>query len=237
MKNLLAAILILLSTNVLSQETMINDKNAEVRNVSGFNAIRISGSIEVYLSQGNSEAVAVSASEEKFRNRIKTEVVNGTLKIYYDAEKFSITSTNRKLRAYVSVRDINRLEVSGASDLKINGILTAGALQVNVSGASNLEGILKVQDLRLVASGASDAKIKGTATTINVEASGASDIKGYDLTVDDCITKASGASDINLTVNKQISAHASGASSVFYKGDGTMKEVHTSGASSVGKKG
>ena len=237
MKNLLAAILILLSTNVLAQETMINDKNAEVRNVSGFNAIRISGSIEVYLSQGNSEAVAVSASEEKFRNRIKTEVVNGTLKIYYDAEKFSITNTNRKLRAYVSVRDINRLEVSGASDLKINGILTASALQVNVSGASNLEGILKVQDLRLVASGASDAKIKGTATTINVEASGASDIKGYDLTVDDCIAKASGASDINLTVNKQISAHASGASSVFYKGDGTMKEVHTSGASSVGKKG
>jgi hypothetical protein len=237
MKNLIAAFLILLSSGAIAQDAMINDKNAQVRNVSGFNAIRISGSIDVYLTQGNSEAVAVSASEEKFRDRIKTEVVNGTLKIYYDNEKFNLTTANRKLRAYVSVKDINRLEVSGASDLKISGTLTASALQLNISGSSDLEGSLKVGDLRLVASGASDAKIKGSVTTLNVEASGASDIKGYDLTVDECTAKASGASDINLTVNKQISAQASGASSVYYKGDAVMKEVHTSGASSVGKKG
>jgi len=237
MKNLIAAFLILLSSGAIAQDAMINDKNAQVRNVSGFNAIRISGSIDVYLTQGNSEAVAVSASEEKFRDRIKTEVVNGTLKIYYDNEKFNLTTANRKLRAYVSVKEINRLEVSGASDLKISGILTASALQLNISGSSDLEGTLKVGDLRLVASGASDAKIKGSVTTLNVEASGASDIKGYDLTVDECTAKASGASDINLTVNKQISAQASGASSVYYKGDAVMKEVHTSGASSVGKKG
>jgi len=237
MKNLLIVFLMVVGFNAFGQETMINDKNAAVRNVSGFNAIRVSGAIEVYLSQSNSEAVAVSASEEKFRDKIKTEVVNGMLKIYYDGDKINFTSTNKKLKAYVSFKNLNTLEAAGASVLKINGTLTATALQVNLSGASNLEGTLKVSDLKITASGASDAKINGSVTNIHIEASGASDVKGYDLTADDCTAKATGASDIHLTVNKQISAHASGASSVFYKGDAVMKDVHTSGASSVARKG
>ena len=236
MKNLLVVFLIASGLTAFGQETMFNDKNAAVRNVSGFNAIKVSGSIEVHLAQGNTEAVAVSASEEKFRDKIKTEVVNGTLRIYYDGDKINFSTTNKKLKAYVSFKNIEALEATGASDLKISGTLKANTLRVNLSGASDLDGSLNVSDLKITASGASDTKIKGSVTNLDIEASGASDVKGYDLTVDNCNAKATGASDIYLTVNKLLSAHASGASSVFYKGDAVMKEVHTSGASSVGKK-
>lgn len=236
MKNLLVVFLIASGLTSFGQEAMFNDKNAAVRNVTGFNAIKVSGSIEVYITQGNSEAVAVSASEEKFRDKIKTEVVNGTLRIYYDGDRISFSSTNKKLKAYVSIKDIEALDVTGASDLKISGTLKANTLRISLSGASKLEGALNVSDLKITASGASDTKIKGSVTNLDIEASGASDVKGYDLTVDNCNARATGASDIYLTVNKQLSAHASGASSVFYKGDAVMKEVHTSGASSVGKK-
>ncbi len=40
----------------MAQLTTINDKNAEVRNVGVFNSIKISGAIEVLLSQSNEEA-------------------------------------------------------------------------------------------------------------------------------------------------------------------------------------
>lgn len=236
MKNLLVVFLITCGLASFGQDAMFNDKNAVVRNVTGFNAIKVSGSIEVYLTQGNSEAVAVSASEEKFRDKIKAEVVKGTLHIYYDGDRISFTSANKKLKAYVSFKNIEALDVSGASDLKISGTLKANSLRVNLSGASKLGGALNVSDLKLTASGASETKINGSVTNLEIEASGASDVKGYELTVDNCDARATGASDIYLTVNKQLSAHASGASSVFYKGDAVMKEVHTSGASSVGKK-
>jgi Protein of unknown function (DUF2807). len=236
MKNLLVVFLITCGMASFGQEAMFNDKNAQVRNVTGFNAIKVSGSIEVYLIQGNTEAVAVSASEEKFRDKIKTEVVKGTLNIYYDGDRISFTSANKKLKAYVSFKNIEALDVSGASDLNISGTLKANSLRVSVSGASKLGGALNVSDLKITASGASETKINGSVTNLEIEASGASDVKGYELTVDNCDAKATGASDIYLTVNKQLSAHASGASSVFYKGDAVMKEVHSSGASSVGKK-
>jgi Putative auto-transporter adhesin, head GIN domain len=70
-----------------------------------------------------------------------------------------------------------------------------------------------------------------------VEASGASDFKGYDLAIDNCKVSASGASDINITVNKELNVSASGASDVFYKGTCVIKEMRSSGASSIGKRG
>jgi hypothetical protein len=75
----------------------------------------------------------------------------------------------------------------------------------------------------------------GTATRLYVEASGASDFKGFDLVAESCEAKASGASDIRITVNKELSAEASGASDVKYRGDCTIREVKSSGSGSVSR--
>ncbi|MFL5739423.1 MAG: GIN domain-containing protein [Flavisolibacter sp.] len=47
---------------------------------------------------------------------------------------------------------------------------------------------------------------------------------------------ASGGSDINITVNKELTAEASGASDVYWKGTATVKEVKATGAGSVSHK-
>ena len=85
-------------------------------------------------------------------------------------------------------------------------------------------------------SGASDATISGNAAELNVEASGASDFKGFDMTVNYCNAEASGASSVNITVNKELSAKASGASSVRFKGEGLIRDIKTSGSSNVTRK-
>src|SRR5258705_13015589 len=89
----------------LTAQKVINDPNAEKRNVSGYHAISVSGGIDLYLSQG-SESVAVSASETKYRDRIKTEVENGVLKIWYETNSnINIDwGNNRKMKAYVSFK-------------------------------------------------------------------------------------------------------------------------------------
>jgi len=61
-------------------------------------------------------------------------------------------------------------------------------------------------------------------------------VKGYELVTDNCSVRASGASDIRISVNKELNAHLSGASSVYYKGDAVIKDLHSSGASNVSRK-
>lgn len=230
-KTLLAALL--LFTAVQAQQ--VNDPNAEVRQAKNFHGISVSSAFDVYLSQSSSEAVAVSASETKFRDRIKVEVKDGILYVKYDSEGLRWGSGDKKLKAYISFIYIDKLNVSGACDVFITGILKANELKINQSGASDLKGKIDAKKLSVDISGASDVTLTGTAAQLDVEASGASDFKGFDLVTEICNARASGASDVKITVNKELSAQASGASDVKYKGNGVITDIKTSGASSVSK--
>ncbi len=236
MKKILFLLLMVLTLPCFAQDNIINDKNAQARTVGSFNSIKVSGAIEVYLSQGGSEALAVSASEEKFRDKIKTEISNGTLKIWYDGDRIS-WSGDKKMRAYVSFKTLSKLEASGASGYHITGTLNVPTLDVMLSGASDMKGTVNISTLTVDLHGASDVKLNGSVGSIKIEASGASDVKGYDLVADACTATVSGASDVNITVNKELSAHATGASSVYYKGNAVVTDIHSSGASSISKKG
>ena len=237
MKKIVAFLCIFTAVHIArAQNEIVVDPNASLRTVNGnFTAIKVSGGINLYLSQSPDVAVAVSAAEEKFAAGIKTTIEDGVLKIYYEGEKFW-KSKDRKLRVYVSFKTLEKINATGACDVVVQGSIAVNSLALQLSGACDFKGMVKVNTLKLDLSGASDVKISGTANTVDIESSGASDVKGYDLVTDFCNAKASGASDINITVNKELNANASGASDIFYKGSGLKKDIHTSGASTVERK-
>ena len=218
-----------------AQNEIVVDPNASVRTVSGvFDAIKVSGGIDLYLSQSDNIAVAVSAGNENYKAGIKTVVEDGTLKIFYEGEK-GWNKKDRKLRAYVSFNDVKKIDASGACDVVVAGSITTTSLVLHMSGACDFEGMVKVNTLDINLSGASDAKISGTANTVNIKSSGASDVKAFDLVTNVCNANISGASDVHITVNNELTASASGASDIKYKGNGVIKEKHSSGASSIAK--
>ncbi|MDX2047438.1 MAG: head GIN domain-containing protein [Chitinophagaceae bacterium] len=240
MKSIIALLLMgFITANATAQQkVVVNDANAQQRTVSGFTEISVSGGIDLYLSPDNKETVVVSASEERYRDRIVTRVVNNRLEIYFDNKRLSWKwPSNMKLKAYVSFKTLNKLKASGASDVYVNGIIKAESLQIEVSGASDFNGAVDVSELAIDQSGSSDARVSGRAEKLTVEVSGASDMKGYDLQVNYCEAHASGSSDIQITVNKELSARASGSSDIYYRGSGLIREIKTSGSSSVSKKG
>lgn len=230
--------LMLMSAGLIAQKT-INDPNAESRNLSGFHAIKISNAFDVYISQGNEDAVAISASKPEYKAKIITKVENGVLIIRFDDDKNfwkGWNSDKQKLKAYISIKKIDRLSVSGACDVFFEEGISAEELDVNLAGASDLKGKINAKKLSFDISGASDATISGNAAELKVDASGASDFKGFDLVTNYCTAEASGASSVNITVNKELNAHASGASSVRFKGEGLIRDLKTSGASNVTRK-
>jgi hypothetical protein len=178
----------------------------------------------------------VSAKEAKYRERITVEVKDGTLTNKYDNEGKMWSKGDKKLKAYISFKDLDKLSISGACDVIVNGGITARNLEIRQSGASDFKGGLTVSgNLDIDLSGASDMMVTGSAANVTIEASGACDFKGFDLVTETCNARASGASDIKITVNKELSAQASGASDVHYKGNGVIKEMKSSGSSSVSK--
>src|SRR6187401_2125999 len=231
MKKLLFSLLVTGLITTASAQKTISDANAQKRNVAGFHAIEVSGGIDLYLSQGQ-EAVAVSAAKEEYRDKIITEVKNGVLKIYFETKNnLKCDWGNHKMKAYVSFKDLDRLEGSGGSDISIDGSIKVTSLEMEISGGSDFDGKVETDELKIHASGGSDVDISGKAAKLTVDASGGSDFKGYDLTSDICNVEASGGSDVHVTVNKELSANASGGSDVYYKGTGMIRDLKTSGSS------
>lgn len=236
MKKISVLLLLLLPVAMMAQKQVIKDEHAQPRTVGSFHAIRVSNAIDLFLSQSDEEALAVSAIRPEFRDRIKTVVEEGVLKISYDDEG-KWWKGNKKLRVYVSFKTLDRLMATGASDVVVDGTLKANNLIISMGGASDFKGTIEANSLDVTLSGASDAVILGKVSSLKVDANGASDFKGYDLQADNCTVEATGASDIKVTVNKELNARASGASGVHYKGEGIIRDLKTSGASNVSRRG
>ncbi len=209
--------------SMAQEKVVVNDPLAQVREVGSFSEISVSGGIDLYLSPDDKETVVVSAKSEEYRDRIVTKVSGNRLEIYFN-DKGRMRWPDMRLKVYVSFRRLKKLSASGSSDVFVNGIIRADDLDIKISGASDFNAAIDVNSLHLRQSGSSDSKISGRAAFLDIDVSGASDVKAFDLRSDVCNAKASGASDISITVNKEISAEASGSSDISYRGIRGNKE-------------
>jgi hypothetical protein len=256
MKKIWSLLFVVLTLNSVAQtkSNLVYDNNAQKRSVTAFKGVKVSSAIDLYLTQSDVNEVAVSASSNEIRDRIITEVEEGVLVIRFENSGWRSWSWgDHKMKAYVSIKNIESLQASGASNVKVIGSINSDKLKIKISGASDLKNAsIKAEHLVIDASGASDFKAEVNANTISVDASGAStvslngnvddavinsngasDVKAYDLSVKAASLIASGASDIHCTVTKIINVDASGASTINYKGEASMRKYHSSGASNV----
>lgn len=223
-------------TLLAQNKTIINDKNAEPRIISTFNAIKVSDGINLFLSYGE-VAAAVSASEIRYRDKIKTEVVNGVLKIWYDQDLNNqiIFTNKRDLRVYVSYKTLEKITASAGSDIVVDGTIKGSSLSLKISSGSDFKGSVDVNELTVYQSSGSDIKIAGKANTVTIEAGSGSDFNGYSLTTEVCMASCSSGSDINITVNKELKAKASSGSDIHYRGNASIINITKSGGGTVRK--
>lgn len=227
-------LLTVISTTAQVEKNLVYDGNVEVRNHTGFTLIDVSGAIDLYISQGTEEAVAVSASSSEIIGRIRTEMRGSVLRIYFDGKGLNWKKWgNHKMKAYVTFKNISGVEASGACNVKVSGTVKVDQLKIQMSGASDFKGAMDVASLQLEATGASRITVNGAANKLGVNANGASDIRGYDLSAEMAKVDASGASVVRLTISKELNASASGASAIYYKGEGLIRDINTSGGATI----
>ena len=219
----------------LSAQNVVHDANAQVRNVGSFNKIRVSSAISVYLSQGNTQAVAVSSEDQDVTAKIITEVSNGTLKIYVENGFWNKWNWgNKHLRAYVTFTQLQMLDASGASSVELTDPINIGDFKLVLSGASSMKGDIKGGDFDFDINGASTGRINVKATSFKLSASGASTFKG-DVSADKMDYDVNGASTTDVDgATTDLIVSASGASN-FRGGDlqAVSCTIQATGASSA----
>ena len=222
-----------------AQNKVVYDANVEQRNVSSFHAIKISNGIQLMLQQSNTEAVAVSAETAEERNAIKTEVVNGELRIYLEqkAQKWwdQLKGKGFHAKAYVSVKNLDHIDGSSGSRTKVDGTLNATNLSIDLSSGASFTGAVKASKMDIDQNSGATSDENGTVDDLPIHTSSGAKFSGYDLTANTGKANASSGSKIELSINKEFSASASSGGGIEFKGAGALTNVSTSSGGRVRK--
>ena len=178
-------------------------------------SIEASSVYDIEVTQGNSGTVKV-VYDEIFKDRLMVNYINGKLNLEVASTKMRNNNRNIEgIKVYLQMPTIEDLDLSGASSLKAMGSFKTDELDVELSGASSISGlVISGSDLSLDCSGASTLNLKGDFKTIEAEISGASEI----------------VLNSNSTV---FEGEFSGASTVKVYGDHKNTDVVCSGASNL----
>lgn len=216
MKKIISSLLALtmVFSMVLGQEVVSGD-NAQKRNVGSFHAVKTSAGIQVILSKGNKEELAVTASDADLVNKVKTVVTNGVLKISRDNDdwKFWERKRNWKVVVYVSYTQLDGLEASSGGSIQAKSV-SLDKLTADVSSGGTIT-------------------LSGKASMLSVDGSSGGIFRGYDLAVTNCKADVSSGAGVQVTVNKEISAEASSGGYVRFKGEGLIRDINVSSGGTV----
>ncbi len=201
------------------------------KSITGYNQIDVSDAFRVYVTFSNSiESIMIEANAN-LQQYIICKKQNNQLLIYL-ANNTNIRG-NAVLNVYITTKDLNAFYASGATYIQLQNELYSNNVTVNLSGASTFNGSVDLNQLNSQLSGASNLILEGNTGSFNIEASGASNMTSYDFETNYLLANLSGASNVHLTVHQKLDVTASGASNLYYIGDGVIGVQNLSGASQI----
>lgn len=197
-----------------------------------FDTLSVSGIGTVFLTQGDSESIAIEA-DDNLHEYIKVNMDDNELEI--GIEEGVQLRPKTPINYYITFKKINEIELSGAVQLKTPLIQTK-KLELELKGSSRADATIKAEKLEVEMAGAAKVNVDGAVEKQKLEIVGAAIYNGGKLQSDSCKIEVSGSARITVQVKDKLEVDASGVAVVAYHGDPEVK-VDKSGAVTVNKVG
>ncbi len=202
----------------------------------GISALDISAGVEVFLTQGNTESVRIEAkgleddeviSEQRGGKLVLTVRRQGSWK--------GMFGRNNSVKAYVTVKNLNAIEVSSGAELEGETNLVADDLTLSTSSGAEVNLDVKANRLTVSVSSGADATIRGSAVKFTASSSSGAELNADKLVAEVCYAEASGGGDARVYGKKELYLRASGGGDVTYSGPGQLVSRKTSGGGDINR--
>jgi hypothetical protein len=198
------------------------------RKTDDFTGIKVSSGIDVYLKQGNNESVSVEA-DQNLHEYILTEVRGGVLNVY---SEYNIRHAER-MRVYVTMKEINSVKTTSAGDVIGETPINTDRLELSASSAGDIKLEVHAKKIDIDISSSGDISVTGETDVLRADLSSAGDLNAYDLRSREADVSVSSAGDADVYASERITARASSAGDINYKGDPKYIDAHSSSAGGI----
>lgn len=188
---LLLSAMLLCTSTIFGQVFTLGNKKVKASNVyvtkqikiDNFDRLEVAGSMDVVYKQVKGKPTLEIYTADNIVDLVKTEVVNGTLKIGF---KKGYSISYNKLIIRVSSEDINAISLAGSGSIDLaNGVKT-NKMNISLAGSGDVMGknIFCQEDLRIALSGSGDVTMQQLACNqFDVSLAGSGDVLMKDVNV------------------------------------------------------
>lgn len=205
------------------------DQVRELREVEGFDRVRLRDFGELVIRQGERESLTVQADRELLA-KVRTTVRNGELLLEVGTDLLDRILTGirtlwrQPLRYELTVRELRSVGISGRATLHLEGLRTP-QLELTVNGAASVRvERLEAERLVLNVSGRTDVAVAGAATRQEWNVSGSADISAAEFESAEARVRISGQCNAELAVREQLDVSISGMGRLRYHGDPQVRQ-------------
>jgi hypothetical protein len=182
---------------------------SESRSLSGFQVIALTGSADVDVRFGETEAVVVE-TDSAILPFIETTVENGNLAI---GTKPNAVLPPSPIHVHVVMKTLQSISLSGSGDIHV----------------SNLAGNI----LRIDLSGSGDISVSGRADTVEITLTGSGDVNCMELIARTATITLNGSGDVNIFVNSSLTANLHGSGNIRFQGNPIKVQKLISGSGDI----
>jgi hypothetical protein len=206
-----------------------NKVTTEERKTNSFSGIKVSTGIDVFLNQGNEDGTLTVEADDNLHEYILTEVRDGVLHVFTEA---NIRDAERK-RVYVNMREVNSISTSSAGDVIGQTPIKTDRIKLSASSAGDIKLELYADEVDVSISSSGDMTLSGEAEVMDADLSSAGDLNAFELRVREADLSVSSAGNADVNVSERITARASSAGDINYKGNPKYVNAHSSSAGGI----
>ena len=197
----------------------------EARPLPDFTRIHLKGSGKVFLTRGETPAVAIK-TDDNILPILKTKVSDGKLVISHENHNPRPTI----LHYFITVNDLKSVAVSGSADITGDGKFESENFSTNISGSGDVRLELEVERLESDISGSGSMRFSGKTNLLDASITGAGNIRALDMEARNVSLKITGSGNCEVNAFETLDVKITGSGDVKYKGSPQIsKKVTGSG--------
>lgn len=204
----------------------------EERDLSEFTAVEASGSMDVFITKGNTSHATIEA-EDNILPLIELIEENGHLEVRF--KRNVRVNTRKQVKIYLTTAKLESAGLSGSGNVDIQSHFeSAVPVHLSLSGSGNFNASFSAPELDIDLAGSGNFKVKGETRDLKVNLAGSGDANLEDLMTETADLDIAGSGNVNLHASRTLKANIVGSGDVRYKGEPSI-QLNKIGSGSVRK--
>jgi hypothetical protein len=228
------ALMLLLTPAFVSCDQVRGSGNLtkEERDLAEFTAVEASGSMNVYITKGNTSHATIEA-EDNILPLIELIEEDGRLEVRF--KRNVNINTRKQVKVFLTTAKLVSVGLSGSGDVEVQSHFESPVpVAFSMSGSGDFSGSFSAPAVNVDLAGSGNFKLKGETRDLKVSLAGSGDAELSDLMAETADVNIAGSGNVELHASRSLKANIVGSGDVKYKGDPSV-QLNKIGSGSVKK--